>query len=269
MPSACAIPTTATMLSSSFSPFSPVAMYTSRSLTRASYKKGARRWSCPMMSRTFSLVFIVSTKEVSSSLNCSSVSSMAASVDPEPAMRSATPALTGVMLCRVLSSSESGLRKALRSVLVRPSVTRRSVASTSRSPRTMSAPIFFPSRTAVTNSSPESNPAESRREYNPLICFPTAAVAAFMTGFCICALVLAGSAVDVGSDKASPPDNEGSAMPPSPGTAEICGTMILDSRSGAGVFSSPWNFCARAPVPETRFGSSSIKTPLGFVSLTS
>mmetsp|Transcript_9115 Transcript_9115/g.19731 ORF Transcript_9115/g.19731 Transcript_9115/m.19731 type:complete len:276 (+) Transcript_9115:2496-3323(+) len=258
------------MLSNSFKPFNPVAMYTSRSLTKASYKNGARRCNCPMINRTFSFVFIVSTNDVSSSLNCSSERSFAASEDEEPAIRSATPSLTGSMPCIVRSSSESGLRNAFKSVLARPSVTRRSVTSTSRSPRTMSAPIFFPSLTAVTNSSPESKPAESSREYKPLICLPTAAVAAFMMGLFISFLVAGEIAVGgIASPGEEEEDDEVSTMPPSPGTAEICGTIMFDARVGAGVSESPWNFCARLPVPETRLGSNSIKTPLGFVSRTS
>mmetsp|Transcript_32211 Transcript_32211/g.67327 ORF Transcript_32211/g.67327 Transcript_32211/m.67327 type:complete len:271 (-) Transcript_32211:328-1140(-) len=247
IPSAWAIPTTATMVSSSFRPFNPVAMYTSRSLTRASYKKGATRCSCPMIVRTFSLVFIVSTKDVSSSLNCSS--DISCPLPPPPASFSPIAALAGTIPSRVFSSSESGLSKAFRSVLASPSVTLRKVTSTSRSPRTMSAPSFFPSRTAVTNSSPESKPAESSREYKPLICLPTAAVAAFMMGLLLSFLggALAAGRGDGDEEVASlslvedpgDADSDPSTSPPSPGTTEICGTMILDSRAGAGAVSSP------------------------------
>mmetsp|Transcript_34519 Transcript_34519/g.83307 ORF Transcript_34519/g.83307 Transcript_34519/m.83307 type:complete len:256 (-) Transcript_34519:805-1572(-) len=244
-------------------------MYASRSLTNASYKNGATRWSWPIIIFTFSFVFIISTKDENSSRNCSS------SVCSVPAILLFNTFVVdcGTSACRLCSNSASGLSRALMSVFANPSVRRRSVTSTSRSPNTMSLPRLCPSLIATTNSSPDSNPAESNCLYIPLMLFPTAAAAAFMMGLL---LLLGGDENDGRDDDDAtdvllPVSPDPPPPPPAAATAPvllltiwICGTMILDS------LPSVETFDANTPDPGLRrFGSSSTKTPSGLVSLTS
>mmetsp|Transcript_12710 Transcript_12710/g.14427 ORF Transcript_12710/g.14427 Transcript_12710/m.14427 type:complete len:323 (+) Transcript_12710:293-1261(+) len=222
-----------------------------------------------MTVRTLSFVFIVSTNDVSSSRNWSSVRSFPTS--EEPLSFAPTSEFIGNAIpSKVRSNSESELKNAFKSVLTNPSVTRRNVSSTSRSPKIISADILRPSFTAVTNSSPDSNPAESKRLYSPLIELPTAAAATFIIGlsflFCFAGLVV-GLLLSSLDDNDDDDDDDTNTRPPSPSTAEIFGTMTFDSLVKLPPLSL-LSFCDKIPEPLTRLGSSSTNTPLGIVSRT-
>mmetsp|Transcript_20016 Transcript_20016/g.57464 ORF Transcript_20016/g.57464 Transcript_20016/m.57464 type:complete len:233 (-) Transcript_20016:372-1070(-) len=87
----------------------------------------------------------------------------------------------GIRLSIAFSRSESLANNFLMSVLLKASVSRRSVTSTSRSPRTMAALSANPSRMAITNSSPALKPSSSSLEYMDLMASPTIFAPALIT----------------------------------------------------------------------------------------
>mmetsp|Transcript_11686 Transcript_11686/g.32231 ORF Transcript_11686/g.32231 Transcript_11686/m.32231 type:complete len:228 (+) Transcript_11686:196-879(+) len=227
-------------------------MYISRSDTNASYNAGADFCSCPMIFFTFSFVLSTSTKLVNSERYSGSLGSPNALLFMFDAFNSAM----------LFSSSESGLIKAARSVCARPSVTRRNVTSTSRSPRIISAPMFCASCIVSTNSSPALRPAESSFLYMPLMPFPTAIVAARMRGLrprCLGSVTMAGCSA-------------GAARPSSPAAASAgccanlvrLGMTMLDFLTvSSPESSSVLTRLARMPDLPMRLASSSTKTALG------